>query len=403
MKMYLVNLGEFFKCKATKEEFDLSARRLLNPEQVRLHNEFLLAMLTKCQAVTAMMQIRETPAHLRAYNSDLYQLKQEGGGLSSDDHSVLRSQTSGRTAASPSKSGTQSRERNLKMTLKLSEIKGGAKVVSKVKKKLSAQKASFENRFQPVNVLRQAPTVQQTLDSYALEFCTQSALLPDAALIQGRLFVTAWENGLETVEDECVQLVMAALMDVLKNILAAAIGQQKGYRLRENRFPYAYGVPHGEHYQKMPVRPFGQPDTYGCALPTDGWMASVADAEQCQLGAPLPVPHHLRQAETMTSARQAIECGQGDAAMDVSLAGSQAPPHEPMTCSDLFTALQTFRNVIKSHTIYALNLERIGNRMWHPSNEEISSEQLYARRDVHSGVSNTAVRGSAMGPSDKPR
>lgn len=38
----------WFKQRLSKEEFDTEARRLLPKQKTHLHNEFLLAVLTKC-------------------------------------------------------------------------------------------------------------------------------------------------------------------------------------------------------------------------------------------------------------------------------------------------------------------------------------------------------------------
>ena len=38
----------WFKQKISKEDFDSEARRLLPKNETHLHNEFLLAVLTKC-------------------------------------------------------------------------------------------------------------------------------------------------------------------------------------------------------------------------------------------------------------------------------------------------------------------------------------------------------------------
>ncbi|CAJ0926011.1 unnamed protein product [Ranitomeya imitator] len=47
--IYWANLKLWFKQKISKEEFDVEARRLLSQENVHSHNDFLLAILTRCQ------------------------------------------------------------------------------------------------------------------------------------------------------------------------------------------------------------------------------------------------------------------------------------------------------------------------------------------------------------------
>jgi len=43
----------WFKHQISKEEFDCQSRKLLPKDKVYLHNQFLLAVLTKCQITTA--------------------------------------------------------------------------------------------------------------------------------------------------------------------------------------------------------------------------------------------------------------------------------------------------------------------------------------------------------------
>lgn len=44
---YFAQMKLWFRMKLTKQEFDAEARKLLNPDQVRFHNDFLLALLNK--------------------------------------------------------------------------------------------------------------------------------------------------------------------------------------------------------------------------------------------------------------------------------------------------------------------------------------------------------------------
>ncbi|XP_042320296.1 uncharacterized protein LOC121929040 [Sceloporus undulatus] len=53
VKQYWANLKLWFKQKISKEEFDLEARRLLTQDNVHSHNDFLLAILTRCQILVS--------------------------------------------------------------------------------------------------------------------------------------------------------------------------------------------------------------------------------------------------------------------------------------------------------------------------------------------------------------
>ena len=47
---YLEHLNSWFSSKSTKEQFDAEAIKLLTVGHISLHNEFLLAILNKCQS-----------------------------------------------------------------------------------------------------------------------------------------------------------------------------------------------------------------------------------------------------------------------------------------------------------------------------------------------------------------
>ena len=48
---YIDHMKQWFRKKSTKEEFDLAARKLLSKDVIYLHNQFLLAILNKCQTL----------------------------------------------------------------------------------------------------------------------------------------------------------------------------------------------------------------------------------------------------------------------------------------------------------------------------------------------------------------
>ena len=47
---YLEHLNSWFSRKSSKEQFDAEAIKLLTVGHIPLHNEFLLAILSKCQS-----------------------------------------------------------------------------------------------------------------------------------------------------------------------------------------------------------------------------------------------------------------------------------------------------------------------------------------------------------------
>lgn len=78
----------------------------------------------------------------------------------------------------------------------------------------SAVNLCLQKRFVPVVPSKHVPHVvarEPSENGKSLGFCTREHCLPDALLIHGRMFVIAWDCGLDSVEDRAVQLVMVAV------------------------------------------------------------------------------------------------------------------------------------------------------------------------------------------------
>lgn len=51
-----------------------------------------------------------------------------------------------------------------------------------------------------------------------------------------------------------------------------------------------------------------------------------------------------------------------------------------LTCDFVNLFIQVHRGVMPSHTMYALNMERILSRLWHPSHEELEQDHVHRQR-----------------------
>ncbi|XP_044904655.1 transcriptional adapter 1 isoform X1 [Felis catus] len=187
VKQYWANLKLWFKQKISKEEFDLEAHRLLTQDNVHSHNDFLLAILTRCQILVS------TP---------------EGAGSLP---------WTGGSAAKPGK--------------------------PKGKKKLSSVRQKFDHRFQPQNPLSGAQqfVAKDPQDDDELKLCSHTMMLPTRGQLEGRMIVTAYEHGLDNVTEEAVSAVVYAVENHLKDILTSVVSRRKAYRLRDGHFKYAFG------------------------------------------------------------------------------------------------------------------------------------------------------------------
>ena len=67
-------MKNWFRKRCSKQEFDFDARKLLTPEPVHLHNQFLMPILNKCQTlvnITTGPTIVKTEASPLPSNPDL--------------------------------------------------------------------------------------------------------------------------------------------------------------------------------------------------------------------------------------------------------------------------------------------------------------------------------------------
>lgn len=52
----------------------------------------------------------------------------------------------------------------------------------------------------------------------------------------------------------------------------------------------------------------------------------------------------------------------------------------PQALLRVIRLMQVHRGVMPSHTMYALNMERILSRLWHPSHEELEQDHVHRQR-----------------------
>uniref|UniRef100_UPI0035900E00 transcriptional adapter 1 isoform X2 n=1 Tax=Myxine glutinosa TaxID=7769 RepID=UPI0035900E00 len=181
-KAYWANMKLWFRQKISKEEFDIEARRLLTHDNVHLHNDFLLSILTKCQIMVTVPGMKD-------------------GG--------------------PGRSSKSSR-----------------------KKKLPSLRGKFEHRFQPQDPLLGAPQfcARETHRSEEPSLCSRPLLVPGVPQLTARALVTAWECGLDNMTDEAATYLMSALEYHIKDVIMAVVMRRKAYCLRYGLFRHAFGT-----------------------------------------------------------------------------------------------------------------------------------------------------------------
>uniref|UniRef100_A0A8B9FDZ4 Transcriptional adapter 1 n=1 Tax=Amazona collaria TaxID=241587 RepID=A0A8B9FDZ4_9PSIT len=253
----------------------------------------------------------------------------------------------------------------------------------KGKKKISSVRQKFDHRFQPQNPLSGAQqfVAKDPQEDDDLKLCSHTMMLPTRGQLEGRMIVTAYEHGLDNVTEEAVTAVVYAVENHLKDILTSVISRRKAYRLRDGHFKYAFGSNvNPQPYLKNSVVAYNnliewaeEPGQKSHAFV--GHHCSAIGVKCCpptcaapsagQSLAPQPPPDDAEQ----------------QAALLLACSGDTLPAYlPPVNMYDLFEALQVHKEVIPAHTVYALNIERIVMKLWHPNHEELQQDKIHRER-----------------------
>ncbi|KAK2154424.1 hypothetical protein LSH36_269g08061 [Paralvinella palmiformis] len=304
MKHYLRILKSWFRQKISRDDFDYEARKLLTSDSVHVHNQFLLAILTKCQTIGANIVQKDVVSTSHQQQISMHKVK---------------------------------------------------RVKDRDKKRSQSPRVTFHQRFLQVNPLIHAPLIQPHIpesEERGPGYVSREILLPDVGLIHGRMIVTAWDYGLEDVDDDAIRLLLLAVEMQLKTILTAVLCRQNGYHLREKRFRHNFGT------ETAPV-----------------FLQNTALVEACCIDS--ETTSVSSKGLSMPSLRPSLETGQRDAA--VKLAAGSMEPHTAghITLFDLYDALQIHKSCLPSHSVYAMAMEKISNCLHHPSNEEFLQDEIH--------------------------
>ncbi|XP_038046333.1 transcriptional adapter 1-like isoform X2 [Patiria miniata] len=298
IKQYWSNMKLWYRQKITKEEFDLEARRLLNDENVHLHNEFLVTVLTRCQV-------------LSSESSEAAKVKSSNLSSSSDKAS---------------------------------------KKSKPPKKKKVLVRPTFENRFVPSDPMLKAPAVAMQVEE-SLDFCARSLFLPDAAMLHGRVFVTAWEWGVDNVSGATIPLITHSVQHILKNVISAVITRRSGYSVRDGKFKHNMGA-----VLQLPSLRSQARDRSHREKSCNGVNMETASGQ-----------YAVTRPDSETSEQCAV--------MQQATSGNP-PPQKPVSVYDLLDALQVHRGVLESHTVSCTAVERTIVGLWHPDHDEIHQDEI---------------------------
>ncbi|XP_065410755.1 transcriptional adapter 1 isoform X1 [Chrysemys picta bellii] len=352
VKQYWANLKLWFKQKISKEEFDLEARRLLTQDNVHSHNDFLLAILTRCQILVSAQRVLGLCRGRVVLQPNLENPKERKSFLRFGRSLIIFIRIK-------RKAETKFLD-TLNDCLLEQLVQESTRGEATLDLVLSgAQDLVQEHRFQPQNPLSGAQqfVAKDPQEDDDLKLCSHTMMLPTRGQLEGRMIVTAYEHGLDNVTEEAVTAIVYAVQNHLKDILASVVSRRKAYRLRDGHFKYAFGSNvNPQPYLKNSVVAYNNliecPPT--CVAPSAG-----------QNLASHPAPDDAEQ----------------QAALLLACSGNTLPATlPPVNMYDLFEALQVHREVVPAHTVYALNIERIIMKLWHPNHEELQQDKIHRQR-----------------------
>lgn len=337
---YFHQMKQWFRMRVTKEEFDKSARDLLALDSVHLHNEFLLAILSKCQLFTSSTPLSSSTAPTASrveshHRHDDQRLDSLIGGTAIRDHgSALNAYTA------------QPADRK--------------KIKPKKKNKIS--RFTHDGNFEPVNVQDIAATATlrepQAITDAGAGYLARSLCLLDTGPLKGRLLLAAWDHGITQVADNVSSMLQEATQQFLKNVLMAVISRRRGYRVREGRLTHSLGT-----------------------TPPNPWLrntGSLNDWMAESLGLPMGEGGEAGDRPIWPT----VDSADQNAAHLASCAPPLDSPLPPISCFDLFEAMQVKKSVVPCHSVYAVGLEKISSRLWHPSWGEVEQEAIAAQESL---------------------
>lgn len=181
---YLSHLRKFFR-NGTKAEFDKEIRSFLTHQQIFYHNKFLLAVLNAADVTETTHQAPPTPA---VKTEEIVEQHQ--------------------------KSPVKKRRKNEEIVFHPHPIDSFVKLID----------------FDPGK------------KNETIRYAAEELFLPDSSLIYGRFLAGCWDNGLEFVDEQAIEILVQSIQVLLKNVLSHCIRQRKHYRITaDKKFYYDVG------------------------------------------------------------------------------------------------------------------------------------------------------------------
>jgi len=367
---YFGHMKSWFRKRCTKEEFDMEARKLLPADKSHLHNEFFLAILNKCQALASFQPSPST------------RIPPVALGSPSPPATTSLGQPRFSQLGSAQSIGGDDR-------LKV----GSLKVRNRSQKAINGERPSFDHQFQPVDIsslnnggldFEERLINHPEVPSVALvegprESCYYSdardGMLPDASLVQGRLLVAAWEEGLEGAghtDPEVTNLILMAAERQLRTIITALLMDRKGFKLMDSKFPCQVGVSAPDPWLKNSKR---RRFADGGVDRSSDWIEMVRETPAAAAAAASANGGGPKEPPLVPVGKPTYSEAVHEALVEVAASSDSTRPYqedhwEPITLFDLMHTLQKHKKIIPSHSVYAVNMERIISQLHHHSRDD---------------------------------
>ncbi|CAH0767885.1 unnamed protein product [Bemisia tabaci] len=318
---YLCMMKQWFKMQISKKEFEGEIRNMLPQHQLHLHNRFILRLISSC-------------------------LKSE------DDTAKKRFLLSKKVELVKNKEPCEPPQKMPKIEEEVS------KPFAKSADFIAAEWGEYlpERRTPSPSLIEQQ------------HYASQELFLPDLSMIHGRMMLVAWELGLDGAESSAAEVLVTATQYFLKNLLTAVLCGRKGFKVRENRFIYSIGTPMPNpilrNYPDL-TKDFHSTEVIRSNMDCQNWEKLKTEHSDHEF--PREVAILLSSAIKPT-----LENERFKQRIMFEMACSSAPSYKILknpnvTTLDIIEALNTNRNLIASHSIFSISIERMLARQQHPS------------------------------------
>ena len=342
--LYFGHLKNWFRKRISKENFDIEARKLLAKENAHLHNEFLLAILNKCQTLanfTPSVSVVTSPPPMI-------------GQPKFQQQPQLPSQP-----VQPTIKHEYPLHARPEIALGNERLKKG-----RVKTRHKSNKANLDHRFQPVFVMprsatNEGPTELRNAEKN-LRYCYREPLLPDISLIHGRMLLIAWEEGLNGTDDQTVNLIVRAVENLFRRLITALVKKRRGYQVRDHHVSYAIGSKRANPWllntQNHAYSPYHSVEEVSESIDDMGKIGTAGFVDS-QVPTEKPVIEDAEQRSALE-----VACSLPD--------DESESQRRPINLFELMALLQEQRWLLPNHTVYSLNLERTIARLHHPGYDD---------------------------------